>query len=153
MTSNRFVIWTVQRWKLHMCTWQIPTATQQIFELVLWNGTQNTREKEPNRHKQKYNHKVKCSKLEPSDLVLMHKHAFQGKYKTADHWENIIHSFPLIFTTFLSTLSLYWLEISAPNTVNVFNLGWIYQLHISWLEKSTPSQVIISRNECIWGSG
>ena len=63
-----------------------------------------------------------------------------------------VHSFPLISTTFLSTLGLYWLEISAPNIVNVFNLGWIYRLCIS-VDLKSPHQVKskhrVKGKECI----
>ena len=54
-----------------------------------------------------------------------------------------IHSFPLILATFLLTWGLYRLEISAPNAVNVFNLGWILStLYLYQLEKSVPTQVV-----------
>ena len=35
--------------------------------------------------------KVRCSKLDKGDLVLVRKRAFTGKHKIADHWENDIY--------------------------------------------------------------
>ena len=45
--------------------------------------------KESTRHKRYYDKKVKCSKLEPGDMVLVRQKAFKGKHKIQDKWENV----------------------------------------------------------------
>ena len=45
--------------------------------------------KESARQKRYYDKKVKCSKLEPGDMVLVRQKAFKGKHKIQDKWENI----------------------------------------------------------------
>ena len=45
--------------------------------------------KESTRHKKYYDKRVKCSKLEPGDMVLVRQKAFKGKHKIQDKWENI----------------------------------------------------------------
>ena len=45
--------------------------------------------KEAQRAKARYDQKVRCSKLEPGDLVLMRRKGFTVKHKIADRWENI----------------------------------------------------------------
>ena len=47
--------------------------------------------KESKRNKQQYDMKVRCSKLDIGDLVLVRKEPFTGKHKIADHWENDIY--------------------------------------------------------------
>ena len=45
--------------------------------------------KESARHKRYYDRKVRCSRLEPGDLVLVRQKAFRGKHKIQDKWENL----------------------------------------------------------------
>ena len=47
--------------------------------------------KESKRAKQIYDQKIKCSKLEVGDLILVRRKAFTGKHKITDHWENDIY--------------------------------------------------------------
>ena len=61
-------------------------------------------EKQANKAKKYYDRKVRCSKLEPGDLVLVKRFGFKGKHKIQDRWENQIyevlefcHSSPLVF--------------------------------------------------------
>ena len=57
-----------------------------------------------NKAKKYYDRRVRCSKLEPGDLVLVKKFGFKGKHKIQDRWENQVyevlescHSSPLVF--------------------------------------------------------
>ena len=57
-----------------------------------------------NKYKKYYDRKVRCSKLEPGDLVLVKKFGFRGKHKIQDRWENEVckvlescHSSPMVF--------------------------------------------------------
>ena len=61
-------------------------------------------EKQAEKAKKYYDRKVRCSKLEPGDLVLVKIFGFRGKHKIQDRWENHIyevlescHSSPLVF--------------------------------------------------------
>ena len=61
-------------------------------------------EKQANKAKKYYDRKVRCSKLEPGDLVLVKQFGHRGKHKIQDRWENQIyevlqscHSSPLVF--------------------------------------------------------
>ena len=45
-------------------------------------------QKESECSKKQYNWYVKCTKLEPGDLVLVGQRAFKGKHKINDRWEN-----------------------------------------------------------------
>ena len=48
-------------------------------------------EKEQERNKQQYDHKVRCAKLRVGDKVLLKCTAFKGKHKIQDQWENTIY--------------------------------------------------------------
>ena len=61
-------------------------------------------EKQAEKAKKYYDRKVRCSKLEPGDLVLVKRFGFRGKHKIQDRWENHVyevlescHSSPLVF--------------------------------------------------------
>ena len=45
---------------------------------------------ESKRAKQRYDQKIRCSKLKIGDLVLVRKKAFSSKHKIFDRWENDI---------------------------------------------------------------
>ena len=49
--------------------------------------TRETNEKEASWHKQYYDQKYKCMKIEPGDLVLVRVKAFGPEHKIADRWE------------------------------------------------------------------
>jgi len=60
--------------------------------------------RQANKAKKYYDRKVRCSKLEPGDLVLVKQFGHRGKHKIQDRWENQIyevlescHSSPLVF--------------------------------------------------------
>ena len=44
--------------------------------------------KESTRQKRYYDKKVKCSELQPGDMVLVRQKVFKGKHKIQDKWEN-----------------------------------------------------------------
>ena len=47
--------------------------------------------KQAEKAKKYYDRRVRCSKLEPGDLVLVKKFGFRGKHKIEDRWENQIY--------------------------------------------------------------
>ena len=51
----------------------------------------SNQEKEPHRHKWRYNYQSRCSKLEPGDTILIRQKAFKGKHKIANCWENTVY--------------------------------------------------------------
>ena len=60
--------------------------------------------KQADKAKNYYDRRVRCSKLEPGDLVLVKRFGFRGKHKIQDRWENHLyevlescHSSPLVF--------------------------------------------------------
>ena len=60
--------------------------------------------KQAEKAKKYYDRRVRCSKLEPGDLVLVKRSGFRGKHKIQDRWENQVyevlescHSSPLVF--------------------------------------------------------
>ena len=60
--------------------------------------------KQAEKAKKYYDKRVRCSKLEPGDLVLVKRFGFRGKHKIQDRWENQVyevlescHSSPLVF--------------------------------------------------------
>ena len=79
---------------------------QDLERRLLWSHklAQKQMEKMANKAKKYYERKVRCSKLEPGDLVLVKKFGFRGKHKIQDRWENQVyevlescHSSPLVF--------------------------------------------------------
>ena len=79
---------------------------QDLERRLLWSDklAQKQMEKMANKAKKYYDRRVRCSKLEPGDLVLVKKFGFRGKHKIQDSWENQIyevlescHSSPLVF--------------------------------------------------------
>ena len=79
---------------------------QDLERRLQWSHklAQKQMEKMANKAKKYYDRKVRCSKLEPGDLVLVKKFGFKGKHKIQDRWENQIyevlescHSSPLVF--------------------------------------------------------
>ena len=60
--------------------------------------------KQAEKAKKYYDRRVRCSKLEHGDLVLVKRFGFRGKHKIQDRWENQVyevlescHSSPLVF--------------------------------------------------------
>ena len=51
-------------------------------------------ERESLKNKRRFDRKVRCSKLEPGDYVLVRRKGFTGKHKIADHWE--VHPYQVI---------------------------------------------------------
>ena len=79
---------------------------QDLERRLQWSHrlAQRQMEKMANKAKKYYDRKVRCSKLEPGDLVLVRKFGFKGKHKIQDRWENQVyevlescHSSPLVF--------------------------------------------------------
>ena len=79
---------------------------QDLERRLQWSHklAQKHMEKQANKAKKYYDRKVRCSKLEPGDLVLVKRFGFKGKHKIQDRWENQIyevlescHSSPLVF--------------------------------------------------------
>ena len=58
-----------------------------------WNDktAQHVIEKENQRHKQNYDHKIRCTQLGVGDIVLLMRTAFKGKHKIQDHWEDTVY--------------------------------------------------------------
>ena len=79
---------------------------QDLERRLLWSHklAQKQMEKMANKAKKYYDRRVRCSKLEPGDLVLVKKFGFRGKHKIQDRWENQVyevlescHSSPVVF--------------------------------------------------------
>ena len=65
---------------------------QQLHErLRAYKTTQQVKERENKRHKQNFNHKVKCTQLCVGDLVLPKRMAFRDKHRIQDHWQKTIY--------------------------------------------------------------
>ena len=60
---------------------------QQLCERLEWayKTAQQIIEKENQRHKKNYDHKIKCTQLGVGDQVLLMEAAFKGKHKIQDH--------------------------------------------------------------------
>ena len=54
---------------------------------------QQVTEKENQRHKWNYDHKIRCTQLGVGDQVLLKRTAFKGKHKIQDHWEDTVYCF------------------------------------------------------------
>ena len=65
----------------------------QLHERLNWvyKTAQQVTEKENQRHKWNYNHKIRCTHLGVCDKVLLKRTAFIGKYKIQDHCEVTIY--------------------------------------------------------------
>ena len=57
----------------------VPTMVQHVIE------------KESQRHKWNYDHKIRCTQLRVSDQVPLKRTAFKGKHKIQDHWEDMVY--------------------------------------------------------------
>ena len=66
---------------------------QQLQERLKWayKTAQHVIEKENQRHKWNYDHKIRCTKLGVGDMVLLKRTAFKGKQKIQDDWEDTIY--------------------------------------------------------------
>ena len=75
----------------------IATSTKSCLEKLqkrlawAFRKTQEVNEKENKRNKNSYDRKVKYSKLEIRDKVLLRQKAFKGKHKIQDKWEDGIY--------------------------------------------------------------
>ena len=75
----------------------IVTSTKSYVEKLqkrlawVFRKAQEVNEKENKRNKENYDRKVKCSKLEIGNKVLVRKKAFKGKHKIQDKWEDSIN--------------------------------------------------------------
>ena len=79
---------------------------EDLQRRLLWSHklAQKHMEKQAQKAKKYYDRRVKCSKLEPGDLVLVKRFGFKGKHKIQDRWEHTIyeilessHNNPLVF--------------------------------------------------------
>ena len=63
---------------------------QKLQKRLKWafNKAQEVIEKQKAKYKSHYDKKVRCTKLESGDLVLVRQKAFLGKHKIQDRWEN-----------------------------------------------------------------
>ena len=52
---------------------------------------QKQMEKMANKAKKYYDRSVRCSKLDPGDLILVKRFGFKGKHKIQDRWENQVY--------------------------------------------------------------
>ena len=52
-----------------------------------YNKTREMSAKEAKRSKNRYDHKVRCFKLDTGDIVIVRQKGFTGKHKVVDHWE------------------------------------------------------------------
>ena len=66
---------------------------QQLFDRLQWayKTAQYVIEKENQRHKWHYNHKIRCTQLVVGDKVLLMGTTFKGKHKIQDHWEDTVY--------------------------------------------------------------
>ena len=71
----------------------IATSTKSYVEKLqqrlawAFRKAQEVNEKENKRNKKNYDRKVRCSKLEIGDKVLVRQKVFKGKHKIQDKWE------------------------------------------------------------------
>ena len=79
---------------------------QDLEKRLQWSHklAQKHMEKQAAKAKKYYDRRVRCSKLEPGDLVLVKRFGFKGKHKIQDRWEHHVyevlescHSSPLVF--------------------------------------------------------
>ena len=79
---------------------------QDLERRLQWSYklAQRHMEKQAEKAKKYYDRRVRCSKIEPGDLVLVKKFGFKGKHKIQDRWESQVyevlescHSSPLVF--------------------------------------------------------
>ena len=66
---------------------------QQLYKRLKWayKTVQHVIEKEKQRHKQNYNHKLRCTQLGVGDKVILKRTAFGGKHKIREHWEDTVY--------------------------------------------------------------
>ena len=66
---------------------------QQFHERLKWvyKTAQHVIEKENQRDKWNYDHKIRCTQLGVGDMILLKRTAFMGKHKIQDHWEDTVY--------------------------------------------------------------
>ena len=66
---------------------------QQLHERLKWayKTAQHVTEKEHQRHKHNYDHKIRCTQLGVVDKVPLKRTAFKGRHKIQDSWEDTIY--------------------------------------------------------------
>ena len=68
-------------------------ATQKYVQMLkhrlewAYNKAREVSAKEAKRSKRRYDRKVRCSKLDIGDIVLVRQKGFTGKHKVVDRWE------------------------------------------------------------------
>ena len=68
-------------------------ATQKYVQMLkhqlewAYNKAREVSTKEAKRSKRRYDQKVRCSKLDIGDIVMVRQKGFTGKHKVADRWE------------------------------------------------------------------
>ena len=80
---------------IHRADMNVTASTkcvQQLCERLkcIYKTAQHVIEKENKRHKQNYDHKVRCTQLEVGDMVLLKRMGIRGKHKIQDHWKKTI---------------------------------------------------------------
>ena len=75
----------------------VATSTKNYVEKLrrrlawAFKKAQEVNEKERKRNKRNYDRKVRCSKIEKGDKVLVRQKAFKGKHKIQDKWEEDVY--------------------------------------------------------------
>ena len=79
--------------KADMNTTTSTKFVQQLCERLKWlyKTAQHIIEKENQRHKQNYDHKIRCIQLGVDYLVLLKRTAFKAKHNIQVHWEDTIY--------------------------------------------------------------
>ena len=68
-------------------------ATQKYVQMLkhrlewAYNKAREVSAKEAKRSKRRYDQKIRCSKLDVGDIVMVRQKGFTGKHKVADRWE------------------------------------------------------------------
>ena len=66
---------------------------QDLGRRLQWSYklAQEHMKKQAEKARKYYDRRVRCSKLEPGDLVLVKRFGFRGKHKIQDRWENHVY--------------------------------------------------------------
>ena len=64
--------------------------TERLKHRLDWSyrKAKEVSEREAKRNKRRYDRRIRCTKLQKGDLVLVRQKAYKGKHKIADRWEN-----------------------------------------------------------------
>ena len=100
---------------------------EKLQKRLAWaiRKAQEVNEKENKRNKKCYDRKVRCSKLEVGNKVLVRQKAFKGKHKIQNKWDNIIYE---VISQPIENFPVFTVQHEGSKKLKTLHRNMLFQL-------------------------